>query len=347
MSATEREKQIYGPGVEIIRREKGCTVYRLADETGEAVMTSYQVFPGVDVIYNDVHRPVCGTDVLPLDGLLEIDHCREGRMECEVCGEYIYMTPGDLTIHRKVGNVHNTYFPLSHYHGITVALDTDSASRCLSCILEDTPVKSSELMERYCQNHACTVIRARPGIEHIFSELYSIPEQIREGYLKIKVMELLLFLGGTDLAADAVSDSRYFPAAQVEAVKAAKEYLTQHTEKHITVSELAERFGISQTTLKACFRGVFGESVYTFARQFKMQKAAVLLRQTNKNVMEIAGIFGYDNGSKFAKAFRDVMGETPDKYRRASRADWAPEKNREKCPNGAEANQKDWYHLNI
>ena len=41
----------------------------------------------------------------------------------------------------------------------------------------------------------------------------------------------------------------------------------------------------------------------------------LLLRQTDRTVLDIAGQFGYDNGSKFAKAFRDVIGVSPNAYR--------------------------------
>ena len=34
-----------------------------------------------------------------------------------------------------------------------------------------------------------------------------------------------------------------------------------------------------------------------------------------RQVLDIAGQFGYDNASKFAKAFRDVVGVSPREYR--------------------------------
>ena len=43
-----------------------------------------------------------------------------------------------------------------------------------------------------------------------------------------------------------------------------------------------------------------------------------VLRETEDSVLEIAGALGYGNGSKFAKAFREVMGTSPAAYRRQS-----------------------------
>ena len=40
-----------------------------------------------------------------------------------------------------------------------------------------------------------------------------------------------------------------------------------------------------------------------------------LLKKTDRTVLDIACECGFDNGSKFAKAFREVMGSVPSKYR--------------------------------
>ena len=50
-----------------------------------------------------------------------------------------------------------------------------------------------------------------------------------------------------------------------------------------------------------------------------MEKAAVMLRETEMHITEIAGALGYDNSSKFAKAFKDVKGVTPGVYRKKQR----------------------------
>lgn len=46
-----------------------------------------------------------------------------------------------------------------------------------------------------------------------------------------------------------------------------------------------------------------------------MHRAAALLTETDKKVGDIAQESGYQNASKFADAFRDVMGITPLQYR--------------------------------
>lgn len=92
-------------------------------------------------------------------------------------------------------------------------------------------------------------------------------------------------------------------------------YLKEHLHTHITTEELAKQFGVSQSQLKVSFRGVYGVSVQAYHRELKIRTAAQLLRTTERTVLDIAGEFGYANGSKFAAAFQRVMGMTPNEYR--------------------------------
>ena len=59
--------------------------------------------------------------------------------------------------------------------------------------------------------------------------------------------------------------------------------------------------------------------LYTYVRTEKMRSAARMLRETNESVLTVAMEHGYSNGSKFAKAFRDVMGMTPRQYRKTEK----------------------------
>lgn len=49
-----------------------------------------------------------------------------------------------------------------------------------------------------------------------------------------------------------------------------------------------------------------------------MRVAGRLLRETGRTVMDVAVELGYENGSKFSSAFRDVMGVSPGEYRRTT-----------------------------
>lgn len=131
----------------------------------------------------------------------------------------------------------------------------------------------------------------------------------------MKILELLLFLSTLPAPAAGQSASRGLTRTQTELARRISEYLLARTEQKVTVSELAEKFGVSAAQVKSSFQGVYGMTPAAFLRAQKMHGAAEILRKTDRTVLDIAGQFGYDNASKFAKAFRDVIGVSPNAYR--------------------------------
>lgn len=120
--------------------------------------------------------------------------------------------------------------------------------------------------------------------------------------------------------------TRSFTKSQAELAEQASRYMLEHMDMKITISEISERMHVSQTQLKNSFRNYYGESVYKYIRSRKMQQAAVQLEEGKLSVMEIAGMYGYENCSKFAAAFRKEYGLSPSSYRKQHRVRNFPEK---------------------
>lgn len=303
--------------IQTVEHCESFSIYRSQDSTGDCEVTVYPVFSGIELVYYDVHMQSCDINLAKGREMLIITHCQEGRIEFEYKnGEYLYLASGDLSIQKNTENIRHRYCPLIHYHGVSVAIDMNRVPRCFSCILDDVFVSPEELEMKFCSEKPYSIMRENISIEHIFSELYSVPENIRKGYHKVKVLELLLFLSGLEYKGES-EERRYFSRSQVTAAKEAKKYLLAHLDEHITITELADMLGISSTSLKICFKGVYGDTINGYITNCKMQKAASLLKNTDKSVLEIAGIVGYNNGSKFAGAFRRVMNKSPNEYRKS------------------------------
>lgn len=296
----------------------GETYHRFGNETGDALMTVHQVFPGIDLIYNSVHMDECKPDITSAVNIIEIQHCKEGRIEHQFEDEFFYLMPGDLSIAIRKQAEQTYKFPLRHYHGITITINTDIAPRCFSCFLKDVDVQPLAVAKKLCGDKNHFTIRSEEYIEHIFSELYAVPESYRIGYFKIKIMELLLVLSGIN-PNESKQTAPALSKVQVSLAKNASAHLAGNLDKRITVAELSRQFHVSQTHLQNAFKGVYGVPIYSYMRILKMNSAASLLINTSMSVSEIAGECGYDNGSKFASAFREIMGETPLEYRKAHR----------------------------
>lgn len=77
---------------------------------------------------------------------------------------------------------------------------------------------------------------------------------------------------------------------------------------------------ISTVTFQTIFKQIYGRSPYAYLKHYRMNSAAVQLRESNESINQIALSLGYSNASKFARAFRDVFGVLPKDYRTAQKA---------------------------
>lgn len=305
-----------GKNVRMLDLGENHAVFGVEDETGSGTMTMYSVFDGVYIMYNDFHMAHCFSYFSPNIDMLCIDHCREGRIEWQTNdGRVLYIEAGDMQINTRHYHCTDFCFPLSHYHGVTVGFDLEAAEKSLPNILDGFDVNIREICDKFCNSGGSFLMRADRQTEHIFSELYNLPDDIKLNYFKIKVLELLLFLGSSQMKPK--SEKRtYYTRVQVEKIKAIAGLITDNPERKYTLKELSESFDIPLTSMKECFKWVFGTSISAYTRSYRMNMAAVMLKNTDKSVLEIASSVGYENAGKFSSAFRSAFDMTPLKYRK-------------------------------
>lgn len=280
-------------------------------------VTRYPVFPGITLIYRDIHAVSQEEEGAGDARVLEIRHCYEGRMEYTL-GENTYcLAPGDLSVSEIAALPRETRFPTGHFHGVSVLIDIDRAPGCLSYLLEDVDVEPRALAEKFCAGGNVYVSHSSPRVEHIFSELYGVPQELRKGYFKVKVLELLLFLSSLSPESDESAAHRV-TKPQVRLAQAIAQYLDENMDEKVTLGRLQKQFGVSGAQIRSCFLRVWGVSAAAYIRREKMKRAAKELTDTDRTVLDIALEYGYDNASKFAKTFRSVMGASPAAYRSGS-----------------------------
>lgn len=278
-------------------------------------MTVFQVYPGIELIYNNFEVPNFDFDSHATENIMEISHCRKGRVECELKdGTYLYLGEGDLGINMMNNHATAMDFPVKYYEGISVNLYLDILKDELPEILEGASVDIWKMKEKLCSENGCFIMRATTQIEHIFSELYRIPDKIKGAYLKVKVIELLLFMSVFDQSMGEKKES--YHKCHVETVKKIRTYLVEHYGTRYTIDELAKEYCISPTTLKLYFKEVFGTTIASYMKSYRMKKGAALLRDTRDSISDIAYSVGYESQSKFAIAFKELYDMSPLEYRK-------------------------------
>lgn len=292
-----------------------CTRHRLANESGTGTITVYRVFPGMELVYNDLRMEHCGGWQARRPGVIEINYCKEGRCECAFGPRgYCYMAAGDLSVCSLQRSVHRSVFPTAHYQGLTVTLDLAGITEEMRAILELLSIDLARISAA-SDERGFYLLRADAAVQGVFAELYTVREEARPGYSKIKLMELLLLLTERELAAGQ-DERRYLSRAQVERIKEIRDFVVEHAGEHYTIAALAKRFSLSESALKTGFKAVYGAPVYAYLRTYRLQLAERLLREGRLSVAQIAAQVGYANPNKFTSAFRARYGMPPTAYQK-------------------------------
>lgn len=294
-------------------------LFQMENDTGKGQIRMYKVFENIYLLYSDYHMDYCESTVIKQADLLCFDHCREGRIE-ELTGErYKYLSEGDLRIDNREGNNTKFNFPFSHYHGVSIAFFLTGAQKSLTENFHGFPVDLKKLQNKFCSKQSNSVIRGINTIDQIFRDLYQMPCQDQDYYFRIKIYELLLFLDGLE-SDDRSNERPYFYKSNVEKVKEVHRKIVSNLDKRFTIEQLSKDYNISLTTLKKCFKGIYGSSIHAYTKKCRMHLAAKLLKTTNDTIAEIGLSIAYNSPSKFSAAFKDLMGSTPQIYRRLNKA---------------------------
>ena len=95
--------------------------------------------------------------------------------------------------------------------------------------------------------------------------------------------------------------------------------LTENYSERITAALFAEKYSMSDTTVKNYFKSVYGYSFKEYQMKVRMEKAAELLENSRMKIVEIAVAVGYATQAKFIEAFKKHYHMTPSKYRQSKR----------------------------
>ena len=83
----------------------------------------------------------------------------------------------------------------------------------------------------------------------------------------------------------------------------------------LSVDDLANAAGLSRAHFSREFRRVFGESPHAYLLTRRLERAAALLRATDRSVVEICFEVGLRGVGSFTTSFTRTYGMTPTAYR--------------------------------
>jgi len=109
-------------------------------------------------------------------------------------------------------------------------------------------------------------------------------------------------------------------AIKDEDVIMAMKYINDNIDQPLQVSEVAEHVCVSKRSLQCKFQHFLKHSIYEVLQQAHFQKARALLMETNHSIEKIALLSGFGTSARMRKAFLDITGLLPKKYRQIHQA---------------------------
>lgn len=112
---------------------------------------------------------------------------------------------------------------------------------------------------------------------------------------------------GTTQPGDATSVNRL-------PVDYAIEFIRKHYGRSLRLSEIAWFAGVSEEHLARMFRVVFGKSVMTYLKEYRIDRVKILLGRRGKSLAEIAESTGFGTAALLCRTFKRMEGMTPMEY---------------------------------
>lgn len=106
---------------------------------------------------------------------------------------------------------------------------------------------------------------------------------------------------------------------RIENVEKALELIQNNYRENLTVKDVSELVGYSQSNFCKIFKEVVGESFHQMLNRRRIECAKNLLVVTNLSIAEISMEVGFYEPKAFCRVFKSIVGITPGQYRRSSK----------------------------
>ena len=211
--------------------------------------------------------------------------------QSEGCRDVVTFTatfPASLLTANINSTIYTKYFqPIlsSRIEGFKIASDDPRGNKMRALLTEITSFKASDFgYEIKCLNHAGQLWMAT--LRHI---------EDNKG-------DLLWRTGNTQHA---------------ERAKEILSYVHEHFDDKITVEGIANHVGISRSECFRCFKRFMNKTPVEYINEYRLLRAAKLLRETELDITYIYTECGFESASYFGKMFKEIYTVTPLQYRKS------------------------------
>ena len=304
----------------IIDRKKRveCT---LPDNGGRII--SYHPFKSIQILFFDISSPE-QPDLWKL-GFRKGDEgrylrtliCKRGGCAFTVNGNTKMMTAGQVMMDYGVGDDLQFSFTTDDFAGVEITMRVDtlvkesSVFKMLRLVIESMYLPEEEIFDSdgylFCYSKSTG---------QTLDKLLSAGLNVVDGLMIVTYTVEIGHNLGTDLKSISSKSKEKINEKHTMIADDIYQCLTEDFGTKYTAAQFAEKYGVSDTTVKKCFKNVYGYGFKEYQTKVRMEWAATHLINSNMKIGEISDATGYSKQTKFTKAFKNYYGVTPSEYRR-------------------------------
>ncbi|GMQ56594.1 AraC family transcriptional regulator [Vallitalea sediminicola] len=295
------------------------TIYNILPEYGNGTIIMYKIIEGMylnysdfkfkDIIKNDIKSNYC-------DNIISIEYCIDGEWKCNFKNDKVAFAQKGNSAY---GAGKSCFLDLDYkgktYKSINIFCYLNEITNSVEKIFGVSKEKINKYYDKLSRRKDFLIIKFDDEAICILNEIYKYIKCDNVELIKLRAIELLL-LEINNYEDYKNKKGKYYTKSLVEKVERIHNIIDENYNKNFTIEDLAKKEKISATSLKTCFKDLCGDTIYSYKKKCRMQKARELLLETDYRVYEIALIVGYREVAMFIKAFKKTYNMTPTEYRK-------------------------------
>ncbi|WP_163538203.1 helix-turn-helix domain-containing protein [Gracilibacillus sp. YIM 98692] len=214
------------------------------------------------------------------------------------------------------------YYPLEYELRLLKNLKDGEAEEAKKIIRElfieniDKRCLSTDMVDQFIYEVKGTFFKS---FEQYFVRKENLAEYIRKKLLDIQLTSDVhltekLFMEVIDYYCKVIRNERQHTNHYT--VKSINKFLENHySNADLNLYAIAEHFGRPEKYISQIFKEETGEYITEYLEKIRINKAMYLLANTQKKIVEISELVGYNSAHSFRRAFKRINNITPNQYR--------------------------------
>ena len=169
--------------------------------------------------------------------------------------------------------------------------------------------------------------KTHPLYDALVANIFAIEREWREEkpyyrkVIKSRILDFLILLSRADENESYAESTDDAFRDVLPLISASVDEIEEHFCEEMRIHDLAAKFGMSQNFFSSCFKRINGITPKAYINSKRIDYAIRLIRTTDKSMLEIATLCGFNSSTSFNKSFSKATGKRPLEYRKPHEPD--------------------------